>query len=1842
MKNKLLLFLLFLTFSGNQILAKKPNENLFGTNLTIAFYKNLSFTDTIKKSKKSLKSARLNAFLAPPSVIAGSSCGDGVSFVQVNVYANGSSTDEQIEWYASQNATTPLYTGFVYSPSIKTTRTFYVQSKSKSTNDVSIRVPVVASVYLSPASVSISVSPSNSPTNLLCPNTPVTFTANGGGDLFEFSVEGVIVQAMSASRTYTTSSLMNGQTVSVRSRYAKNIDGSMTESAWGTGPIEDNVLTAPLSVSATKAYVNSLKISPEENNLVVGLAGKVDKNSSLLLFLDSKSGGFNMSNYGDVLTGATVKGFNYFNNNPSTFDSYFQADYCLIISTDATESNYFADIVELKSGESVRTSLGSATPSTPGSFFGVNKNNTGATDYNLGFEVEILKSLIGYTSGDIKFFGFTMKDTDETSYSVTNSFLSPEISSNLDYGNLGIDYNLRDPNPVVFSSAGLIPCYSNDFYTINLFEPPVTSSLVQPTCSNPLGTITIGSQNGAEYSIDGTTYQASNTFSGLNPNSYTLYIRKASDGSCSISSISPVVINPAPPVPLVPTAANVVQPTCASPSGTIVITAQFGAEYSLDGIIFRNTNSFSGLPENSYTLYVRNMDDTTCMTMSATTTIINAVPLPPVVPTTASVVQPTCGTPSGTITITSQSGVEYSLDGTTYQASNLFSGLAANDYTLYVRNSGDATCVTMSASTTTIDEAPLPPVTPATASITQPTCAIPSGTITITAQAGIEYSLDGISYQGSNSFSGLAPNDYTLYVRNTGDTSCITPSPSVITINAIPTPPVEPTLASVTQPTCGTPSGTIVITTQTGVEYSLDGSTYQVSNSFPGLTPNNYTLYVRNTGDTTCMTMSSSTTTVNAVPLPPVVPAIASVVQPTCATPSGTITITSQSGVEYSLDGTTYQASNSFSGLAPNDYTLYVRNIADITCVTMSATKTTINVAPLPPVVPVTASITQPTCAIPSGTISITAQGGIEYSLDGVTYQGSNLFSGLAPNNYTLFVRNTGDTSCITMAQSAITINAIPTPPVVPSTSSVVQPTCGTPTGTIVISAQTGVEYSLDGSTYQASNSFPGLTPNNYTLYVRNTGDTTCMTMSSSTTTVNAVPMPPVVPTTASVVQPTCATPSGTITITSQSGVEYSLEGTTYQSSNSFSGLAPNSYTLYVRNLSDITCVTMSASTTTINATPLPPVVPATASITQPTCAIPSGTISITAQAGIEYSLDGVTYQGSNTFSGLAPNNYTLFVRNTGDTSCITMFPSAITINAIPTPPVVPTTSSVIQPTCGTPSGTIAITTQTGVEYSLDGITFQTSNSFSSLAPNNYTLYVRNIGDTTCMNMSSSTTTVNAIPLPPVIPTSASVVQPTCSTPSGTITITSQSGVEYSLDGVIYQGSNSFSGLATNSYTLYVRNITDITCVTLSSTNVIINPIQVIVVPTTASVIQPTCAVPSGTISITTQTGAEYSLDGITYQVSNSFSGLIPNDYTLYVRSVSDNSCANVSSTPTIINPLPTPPIIPTLASVVQPICEVPSGSIVIATQTGVEYSLNGVTFQASNSFSGLVPNDYTLYVRNIADNTCSVQSILKVTIDPLPPLPLVPTVEGIIQPTCLVSTGTIRITAQDDVQYSIGNGYQDSPIFVNLLPGTYPISVRFTSSVFCINTGTVQTINPVPPQIQFEVIGNCDDKDYVLTASPLASSYNPNEVNYQWKDNTGLAVGTNSNILNVSSLIASTSSDVAFPLTYTLTITSVPNGCETTNSVLIETIYCNIQKGISPDGNGSNDNFDLRLLGVKKLEIFDRYGIKVYNQSNYTNQWKGQSDKGNELPSATYYYVIEFNNGKTKTGWIYLIREKQ
>lgn len=93
----------------------------------------------------------------------------------------------------------------------------------------------------------------------------------------------------------------------------------------------------------------------------------------------------------------------------------------------------------------------------------------------------------------------------------------------------------------------------------------------------------------------------------------------------------------------------------------------------------------------------------------------------------------------------------------------------------------------------------------------------------------------------------------------------------------------------------------------------------------------------------------------------------------------------------------------------------------------------------------------------------------------------------------------------------------------------------------------------------------------------------------------------------------------------------------------------------------------------------------------------------------------------------------------------------------------------------------------------------------------------------------------------------------------------------------------------------------------------------------------------------------------------------------------------------------------------------------------------------------------------------------------------------------------------------------------------------------------------------------------------------------------------------------------------------------ESSYAVLYED--CPIQKGISPNGDGVNDYFDLSNHRVSSLKIYNRFGSEVYSYGkDYSSEWGGDDKNGNKLPDGTYYYVV-ISDGKTRTGWIQINR---
>lgn len=76
------------------------------------------------------------------------------------------------------------------------------------------------------------------------------------------------------------------------------------------------------------------------------------------------------------------------------------------------------------------------------------------------------------------------------------------------------------------------------------------------------------------------------------------------------------------------------------------------------------------------------------------------------------------------------------------------------------------------------------------------------------------------------------------------------------------------------------------------------------------------------------------------------------------------------------------------------------------------------------------------------------------------------------------------------------------------------------------------------------------------------------------------------------------------------------------------------------------------------------------------------------------------------------------------------------------------------------------------------------------------------------------------------------------------------------------------------------------------------------------------------------------------------------------------------------------------------------------------------------------------------------------------------------------------------------------------------------------------------------------------------------------------------------------------------------------------------IPSGISPNGDGTNDFWNIRWLyrfPDNEVTILNRWGDTVFKTSNYQNDWFGTFN-GKQLPDGTYYYILRINENGVQT----------
>lgn len=748
-------------------------------------------------------------------------------------------------------------------------------------------------------------------------------------------------------------------------------------------------------------------------------------------------------------------------------------------------------------------------------------------------------------------------------------------------------------------------CSFTTYATIG--QPTQITAYVNPSNPSPgqnNGSATIIASGGSgafTYSLNGTTYQSSNIFSGLAAGTYTAY---AQDANGCIEQVQFTLTSP--------TQCNIV--VTAYGSGVIcngACNAVVQYAYNSAGnngpytIELQNMNgqvlqaatnasaSASGAFQNVCAgSYIVLVTDANGCSGFYTYTVSQPSQL---LVTNVSTTNAAYGTNNGSATITASGGTPgytYSLNGTTYQGSNTFTGLSAGVYIAYVKDQNGCISIytfviqetTACSVIMTSQATPVNCYGTCTGSITYVYTMALVAPVTVVLQnnGSTIQSTTGQFTAGNGTFNNLCAGNYSVTI--TDGAGC-----TYVNNVQVTQPQLPLTITAQSSPTtAGNSNGSIVVTASGGTapyQYSINGSTtWQSSNTFTGLGVGVYIIYVQDVNGCIAIYCVQLTTTTGCDFY------MGGFDTPTSCSGSSDGSIMynyndpMNSGpyvIELIQNGITLQTTTSnnnggtgtYSNLPAGIYTVQITNAAG--CID---TYEFFVDSPNPLLIS-NVIVTNATSGMSNGSAEVIVTGGTapyQYSLNnGTTWSSSNLLTGLAAGVQILHVEDAN--GCTTIY--CFVVNEDPACGTLVITANVAQPiscygSCDGAIAWMYTSSGSAPPYVVtltNNTTTISSTSYTfgtyqdiitGLCAGSYSVSVT---DGNGCSASYNITLVQPQPLTVTVNSTSA----TTGSSNGSAIIYANGGsgqYSYSLNGTTWQSSNIFQGLTAGVHIAYVQD----------------------------------------------------------------------------------------------------------------------------------------------------------------------------------------------------------------------------------------------------------------------------------------------------------------------------------------------------------------------------------------------------------------------------------------------------------------------------------------------------------------------------------------------------------------------------------------------------------------------------------------------------------------------------------------------------
>ncbi|MEM7371445.1 MAG: choice-of-anchor L domain-containing protein [Bacteroidota bacterium] len=1434
-----------------------------------------------------------------------------------------------------------------------------------------------------------------------------------------------------------------------------------------------------------------------------------------------------------------------------------------------------------------------------------------------------------------------------------------------------------------------------DSLTTTITEPPtplsaVISNQVDVLCNGEAtGSVDIVASGGTspyQFEINGLGFSTNNVFTSLAAGTYSVGVQ---DSNNCLFILTTTITEPTAMTSAISSQTNV---DCqGNASGSVSISVNGGVapyQYSIDGLTFQSSSTFSGLVAGIYTITIR---DANLCTHPQAVSITEPSALGIALTNQLNV---DCnGNATGAVDVSGSGGTApylFAINGSPLQSSGSFSGLAAGTYTISIQD--DSLCTASLPITITEPQV----LTASINSQINVDCnGNNTGSVDILAVGGTapySFGINGGTLVSSSLFNNLPAGTYTIDVRDANN--CASSVLVSITEPAI----LTATVTNRVDVDCfGNNTGILSVAGGGGTlpySFSINQGPFVTSGTFTNLFAGLYTLSIQ---DAQGCIVSVDTMVTTPTGLTGGIDTLIHILCQGQSTGSASfLAIGGATPYVYSLDGINFTNTNTFTGLPAGPDTVTIRDAN--TCifrVPFVLTEPLLLQA-------VVAGTTPVLCqGDSSGTLSASATGGVlpyVYSLDGVNYQSSPVFSNLPAGVHTLFVQD----SNLCEHNIPFTITE-PTDLGLAITAQQNVDCNGNSSGQIELMGSGGVspyEFSLDGGPFGSAPSFSGLAAASYMVHIQDANlclDSILAIISEPAVLSGGISEQKNV---------SCQGESNAwVDVFANGGTApylFSIDGINFQSSSLFQNLTAGTYTVTIQD--DSACLFQVP----INITePLALSINLLSQQNVDCFGNATAELVFGGSGGVapyQYHQLGFLAQSSGTFSSLLAGSYITIIED--DSLCT----DTLKISVSEPDLLTLTIDSIRHVDCfGNSTGEVFFHAAGGTPayvYSLSTGATSVDTTFSGFVAGAYT--VTTVDDSSCLASTSFVVSE------PAVLTASIVYQKNVAChgdSSAEIGIQAQGGTlpyEYSLNGGTFGGDSLIRNLPVGTHIVTVR---DSQACEVQVNILITEP--PLLFPSIVDLTHVDCfGNATASVTIAGSGGTlpySFSLDSINYQGSGTFAQLPAGSYTAIV--VDDSNC--VVSLPFVVNePMLLQAQIDRLTNVD---CSGNSTGLLDITATGGSnpylFSLNGGSFRSSGLFENLSAGQYTIVVEDMqacrdtliaiqvtepdelmlltthTDVRChgensgtakvsatggtmpyqylwedgqpnetainlSVGSYQVIVTDAQgcvaqaieavnEPDTLLLSLGETSDPFCDWANGSATVNATGGIleyRYSWDTQpSQNSNQAINLVGGRYLAMVSDANG--CVDTLSVWMNNTPQPIPDFATLPDLTDSILLSQAHVQFQNLTIGGVVYEWELGDGTKTADpepqhqyeNPGLYTIK--LTAYNEFLVCPVSITKTIHIIPDGV----------VY--IPNAFTPNGDGQNDAFFVKGEGIVSLSmiIYDRWGGEIYRLSNPEQQWYGLSTSGTVAPEGVYTFAIQatFNSGAVlkRGGTITLIR---